>query len=66
MNASIWRSLKPGALVAVIDFPPRGTESAHGTKDPVFGDFLNAHIQKAARNVSNRGTAIAEELRDEP
>lgn len=28
MNQSIWKSLKPGGRVALIDFAPRGTESS--------------------------------------
>ncbi|MGH9162864.1 MAG: hypothetical protein ACRD2X_23110, partial [Vicinamibacteraceae bacterium] len=28
MNASLWRSLKPGGRLAVIDFPPDEGESA--------------------------------------
>lgn len=28
MNKSLWRSLKPGGRLAVIDFAPRGSESA--------------------------------------
>lgn len=27
MNASVWRSLRPGGRLAVIDFAPRGTEN---------------------------------------
>lgn len=28
MNASLWRSLKPGGRLAIIDFPPRGGREA--------------------------------------
>lgn len=31
MNASLWRSLKPGGRIAVIDFAPRGRESREPT-----------------------------------
>jgi ubiquinone/menaquinone biosynthesis C-methylase UbiE len=43
MNASIWRSLKPGGLVAVIDFPPRGTESANPAGRASDADYGTHH-----------------------
>jgi ubiquinone/menaquinone biosynthesis C-methylase UbiE len=39
MNASLWQSLKPGGLLAVIDFPPDGKES----RDPGDRDTGNQH-----------------------
>ncbi len=52
MNASLWKSLKPGGRVGVIDFAPRGDESAdpsdratgeqHGVTARTVADELRA------------------------
>lgn len=45
MNASIFRTVKPGGRVAVVDFPPRGGNEA---KDPKDRDQDPNHGVKAA------------------
>jgi predicted methyltransferase len=32
MTASLWRALKPGGRIAIIDFPPRTGRGSHGTE----------------------------------
>jgi ubiquinone/menaquinone biosynthesis C-methylase UbiE len=53
MNASLLRSLKPGGLLAVIDFAPDGTES----EDPANRDTGDQHGITSATVVRELGEA---------
>jgi ubiquinone/menaquinone biosynthesis C-methylase UbiE len=61
MNASLLASLKPGGLLAVIDFPPDGSESA----DPADRDESGHHGVTSATVVRELGQAGFEVMGDE-
>jgi predicted methyltransferase len=61
MNASLLASLKPGGLLAVIDFPPDGSESA----DPADRDESGHHGVTSATVVRELGQAGFEVVGDE-
>ena len=53
MNASLWRSLKPGGRLAVIEFSPRGSESkqpsrrASGDQHGITAETLVSELRQA-------------------
>jgi ubiquinone/menaquinone biosynthesis C-methylase UbiE len=53
MNASLWRTLKPGGRLAVIDFRPRGSEAAApanrdgGDQHGVLPETVSRELQQA-------------------
>lgn len=52
MNKSLWRSLKPGGRLAIIDFEPRGTEAepegrATGSQHGVTAETVIEELRKA-------------------
>ena len=77
MNKSIWQSLKPGGRVAIIDFAPRGSESAnpdrrslgsqHGvTRDTVVDELREAGFSLiSSKQRSGRNIYVVMEKRME-
>jgi predicted methyltransferase len=57
MNASLWRSLKPGGRLAVIDFRPNGSEAA-SPAGRANGDHHGVSPESVSRELAQAGFAL--------
>lgn len=58
MNASLWRSLKPGGRLAIIDFPPRGGREAASAEARDSGRRHGVTPETVARELEAAGFEV--------